>query len=209
MRFLQQKRKPNTRRLIALGNPTFDLPFAKREVETIAVMYANEPLTGAKAAESTLWSQAHQTGTFHLATHGEYNPISPLFSTLHFVAGGGHDGRLEAHEIYGLNLKSATNLVVLSACQTQIGKVSRGDEVVGLNRAFLYAGTPSVIASLWNVDDEATSILMEQFYSYLREGKSKAESLQLAQQDTRAKSSHPYYWAAFVLTGDGGSILTQ
>ncbi|WP_138984583.1 CHAT domain-containing protein, partial [Crocosphaera watsonii] len=209
MRFLEQKRKPQSGTLMALGNPTFDLPFAKQEVETISAMYGNEPLTGQKANENILWSQAAQTGILHLATHGEYNPISPLFSTLYFVPGDGYDGRLETHEIYGLNLQAATNLVVLSACQTQIGKVSDGDEVVGLNRAFLYAGTPSVVASLWNVDDESTSLLMQQFYGYLRAGKSKAEALKLAQQDTRRKYPHPYYWAGFVLTGDSGKLIAD
>ena len=201
MRFLQEKHKPDNQILMALGNPTLDLPYAQQEVETIATLYATQPLTNTKAMESIVWSQANQASILHLATHGEYNPINPLLSTLHLVEGNGHDGRLEIHEIYGLNLRRATNLVVLSACQTKIGKVSRGDEIVGLNRAFLYAGTPSIIASLWNIDDEASSLLMERFYIYLKEGKSKAEALQLAQKDTRVKYPHPYYWSAFVLTG--------
>ena len=201
MRFLQDKQKPDNQILMALGNPTLDLPFAQREVEQISNLYDTQPLINNKALESTIWSQANQANILHLATHGEYNPISPLLSTLHLVEGNGYDGRLEVHEIYGLNLKTATNLVVLSACQTQIGKVSRGDEIVGLNRAFLYAGTPSVIASLWNIDDEASSLLMKRFYTYLKEGKSKAEALQLAQKDTRVKYPHPYYWSGFILTG--------
>ena len=201
MRFLQNKQKPDNQIIMALGNPTLDLPFAEQEVERIATLYATQPLTNTKAMESIVWSQANQASILHLATHGEYNPINPLLSTLHLIEGNGHDGRLEVHEIYGLNLRRATNLVVLSACQTKIGQVSREDEIVGLNRAFLYAGTPSVIASLWNIDDEASSLLMQRFYTYLKEGKSKAEALQLAQKDTRVKYPHPYYWSAFVLTG--------
>ncbi len=201
MRFLQNKQKPDNQIIMALGNPNLDLPFAQQEVERIATLYATQPLTNTKAMESIVWSQANQASILHLATHGEYNPINPLLSTLHLIEGNGHDGRLEVHEIYGLNLRRATNLVVLSACQTKIGQVSRGDEIVGLNRAFLYAGTPSVIASLWNIDDEASSLLMQKFYTYLKEGKSKAEALQLAQKDTRVKYPHPYYWSAFVLTG--------
>jgi len=95
---------------------------------------------------------------------------------------------------------------VLSACETNVGAVSAGDEVVGLNRAFIYAGTPTVISSLWNVDDAATALLMERFYIHLRAGKSKGEALRQAQMDVRAKYPHPYYWASFVLTGDPGPV---
>jgi CHAT domain-containing protein len=107
-------------------------------------------------------------------------------------------------DVYGLNLASA-DLVVLSACETQLGARSRGDDVVGLNRAFLYAGAPSVIASLWSVNDQATAVLMAAFYRELRAGASKAVALQRAQAETRALYPHPYYWAAFVLTGDPGT----
>ena len=87
--------------------------------------------------------------------------------------------------------------------------MSKGDEVVGLNRAFLYAGTPgtpTVIASLWTVDDEPTKLLMEDFYNYLRKGMDKAEALRRAQQAVKNKYSHPYFWAAFSLSGDGGKL---
>ena len=206
LRFLQDKRKPDSGELMALGNPTLDLPFAKQEVEKISNLYATQPLLGRQATERAIRSQANQAGILHLATHGEYNPHSPLFSTLRLAPDNSYDGRLEVHEIYQLDLREATNLVVLSACQTQVGQLSKGDELIGLNRAFLYAGTPSVIATLWNVDDPATGFLMERFYTYLRQGKSKAEALQQAQKDTRVEYPHPYYWAAFVLTGDGETM---
>ncbi|MCL4298819.1 MAG: CHAT domain-containing protein [Anaerolineae bacterium] len=99
-----------------------------------------------------------------------------------------------------------TDLVILSACETNLGDLSEGDELVGLTRAFIFAGTPSVIASLWNVEDEATSLLMERFYTHLGEGMSKAEALRQAQIETREKFPNPYYWAAFVLSGDGGEF---
>ncbi len=110
---------------------------------------------------------------------------------------------LTVSDVYGLDLKKA-DLVVLSACQTQLGVLSRGDDVVGLTRAFIYAGAPSVISSLWSVDDQATGLLMTSFYKHLRSGMSKAAALRAAQADTRAAYPHPYYWAAFVLTGDPG-----
>jgi len=112
---------------------------------------------------------------------------------------------LEVHEVYGLDLTNA-GLVVLSACETQLGELSAGDEVVGLTRAFFFAGTPSVVATLWSVDDEPTKTLMEHFYTHLRQGVGKAEALRQAQLDVREEYPHPYYWSAFVLSGDGGEM---
>jgi CHAT domain-containing protein len=90
--------------------------------------------------------------------------------------------------------------VVLSACETGLGKLSRGDEVVGLQRAFLYAGTPAVVTTLWKVDDKATFELVRAFYTGL-EGKGPVEALRQAQLETMRNFPHPYAWAAFNLTG--------
>ena len=113
----------------------------------------------------------------------------------------------DVYKIYnrGLNLEKA-DLVVLSACETNLGELSSGDEIVGLNRALIYAGTPSVIASLWSVSDESTRVLMEKFYTHLRAGKGKAAALRAAQMEMIAsgKYAHPYHWAAFGVTGDPG-----
>lgn len=209
LRFLPEKRKPSTGTLLALGNPTTTEPlpalhYAEQEVKTIAQLYGMQALVGAAATETAVFSQAGSAGILHIAAHGKYNRDNPLFSTLYLAPDDQHDGRLEVHDIYGLDLTSATNLVVLSACQTQMGFLSKGDEVVSLNRAFLYAGTPSVMASLWSVDDKVTGLLMERFYTHLRSGMTKAEALRQAQMDVRAEYPQPYYWAAFVLTGDGG-----
>ncbi|MBE9117251.1 tetratricopeptide repeat protein [Lusitaniella coriacea LEGE 07157] len=208
LRYLPEKRKPKTDTLLALGNPTISEPlgilhYAKQEAETVARLFNTDALTDKGATESAVRLQSQQAGILHLAAHGQYNPLAPLFSTLHLASDAQNDGRLEVHEIYGLDLTAATNLVVLSACQTNLGELSRGDEVVALNRAFLYAGTPTVMASLWNVDDKATGLLMERFYTYLKAGMGKAEALQQAQKDIRSQFPHPYYWAAFSITGDG------
>jgi CHAT domain-containing protein len=111
---------------------------------------------------------------------------------------------MEVHEILADLDLSGVNLVVLSACQTASGKRSGGDEIVGLTRAFLYAGTPGVISTLWNIHDAATAILMEDFYRRLLEGVSVAEALRQAQLSLLRTPSYqdPYYWAAFSLTGD-------
>ena len=132
-----------------------------------------------------------------------------MFSRLWLAPGEGDDGQLNVYEVYGLDL-AQTDLVVLSACQTQHGEVSAGDEIISLNRAFLY-GSPTVISSLWAVDDQATGELMDRFYTHLRDGMTKAQALQAAQDEIRNDPDHPewrhpYYWAAFVLNGDPGEL---
>lgn len=115
-----------------------------------------------------------------------------------------YDGRLEAQEVYALDL-SATDLVVLSACQSSLGELSAGDELVGLTRAFFFAGTPTVLSSLWEVDDSATKELMVAFYRNRQARMGKAEALQAAQKEVSATYASPFYWAAFVLNGDPGT----
>jgi hypothetical protein len=115
---------------------------------------------------------------------------------------------LETREVWNLNLENA-DLVTLSACQTQLGELSVGDELVGLSRAFIYAGTPSLVASLWSVEDESTAYLMEHFYGYLKEGMGKAEALRQAKLDTMEKYPSPYHWAAFTLIGDMGAVNAE
>ncbi len=118
-----------------------------------------------------------------------------------FMAPGGKDdGRLEVREIFGLDLSA--QLVVLSACETGLGKLSTGDELVGLQRAFLYAGTPAVVTTLWKVDDRASFVLMREFY----DGLAKTDvglALQAAQRAAMKEFPHPFAWAAFGLTGVG------
>jgi len=109
---------------------------------------------------------------------------------------------LTGMEIVGTDLRG-TDLVVLSACETGLGKVLNGDDLVGLTRGFLYAGSSNVVASLWHVDDLATSELMKRFYTNLKKGLPKREALRQAQLDTRKAFPHPFFWAAFFLTGLG------
>lgn len=143
----------------------------------------------------------------HLATHGLLNTEHPELSgvVLSLVDRRGQtlDGFLRLHEIY--NLKLSADLVVLSACQTGLGKEIEGEGLVGLTRGFMYAGAPRVVASLWKVDDRATAELMKHFYSaMLTDHEPAAAALrraQLAMWKTQGWES-PYYWAAFVLQGD-------
>src|SRR5262245_31862879 len=168
--------------------------------------YGANARIGDAATASAFRASAGDYDILHLVSHYRPNTITPIFSSLILAPGEGASGSLELHEVYGMELKKA-DLVVLSVCQSNSGAHSRGDDITGLSRAFLYAGAPTVISSLWNVDDQATSELMTSFYKRLQEGMSKAAALRAAQAETRAKPeySHPYYWAGFVLTGRPGT----
>ena len=96
---------------------------------------------------------------------------------------------------------AGVDLVVLSGCQTSVGAQNRGDDVIALHRAFMQAGASRVVASLWQVDDEATNTLMAAFHERLAGGATALAALQQAQQETRARYAHPYYWAAFTFNG--------
>jgi CHAT domain-containing protein len=95
------------------------------------------------------------------------------------------------------------DLIVLSACETGLGTLRQGDELTGFTRAFIYAGTPSIITTLWQVNDRASYELMRAFYQGLKAGQSKIEALRRAQLATLQRYPHPYYWAAYQLTGEG------
>jgi len=114
------------------GDPDLSpLIFAEREAQAIANLYHDQPLLGEAATESAVWEQASQASILHLAAHGDYNPHNPLYSAIGLAPDVANDGRLEVHEVYSLDLANA-DLVVLSACQTQLGELSAGDELVGL-----------------------------------------------------------------------------
>lgn len=180
------------------------LPAARREAETVARLLGTRPLLGEQATEGRLHGLSGKIDLLHIAAHGLYEPRSSLFSRIALAADPGHDGNLEVHEILsGLDL-TGVNLVVLSACGTARGERSKGDEITGLTRAFLYAGSPGVISTLWNIDDKVTSCLMQYFYRRLQAGEAVAEALRQAQLGILhgRRTSDPYFWAAFSLTGD-------
>ncbi|MCG3155643.1 MAG: Protein TolB [bacterium] len=195
-------------RVLALGNPAvgdakYDLPFAAKEIESLQFTFGQiESYSREAATPAALAAGIGRANLVHLSCHGVYDERNPLFSALLLApASGEDDGRLEAHEIFSLKLR--TYLVMLSACETGLAKVTGGDEVIGLARAFLFAGTPALIASLWTVDDLATAITVKRFYRYLEAGAGKAEALRQAQRFVRDyHNRHPAYWASFGLTGD-------
>ena len=129
------------------------------------------------------------------------DPERPMFSSLALTPSGDDDGFLTALEVF--RMKCPADLVVLSACETGKGKIYKAEGIVGLTRAFMFAGAPRVLASLWKVDDAATAALMSKFYEGWKTGEPAAKALRDAQAFVRAqeKWKHPAYWAAWVLWG--------
>lgn len=221
------KRKENRNTLLAFGNPDNSLRYAEEEVNEIRKSFSNATVfTKQDATETKFKTLSNNYSVIHFACHGHFNLATPLYSSLKLAKDEKEDGKLEVWEIFNMELPNTT-LVTLSACNTALGAMRPGDELIGFTRAFLYAGSPSTITSLWLVQDESTSILMKELYTNLKTN-SKIESLRLAQlrlikskpslnsadkdkktlilgnrsKSTQTDYSNPYYWAPFVLIGD-------
>ncbi|HYV81877.1 MAG TPA: CHAT domain-containing tetratricopeptide repeat protein [Pyrinomonadaceae bacterium] len=187
------------------------LPFSRREADAI-VAKAGEPrsfkaLDFTASRETVFNTKLGQYRIIHFATHALLNSQHPALSgivlSLYDEQGRPIDGFVRAHEIY--NLKLNADLVVLSACRTALGSEIKGEGLVGLTRGFMYAGTPSVVASLWDVRDEATSELMSRFYEKMFKDRMKPAAALRAAQVSMWKErrwSTPYYWAGFILQGE-------
>lgn len=185
------------------------LKYSGIEVERIARLFpagqAETFLRGQASEEEVKQGALADYRYVHFATHGLINDRKPDFSSIVLTQDRdpNEDGYLHGAEIF--NLKMDADLVVLSACQTGLGKMVRGEGLVGLTRAFMYAGSRSMLVSLWSVSDISTSELMEKFYENLVVRRiSKTEALRQAQISMIGsdKFAHPFYWAPFVLVGD-------
>ena len=185
-----------------LGNPHYDLQFAEKEARSVASLFpGSATLLRKEASKENLKKYGAGFKYLHFASHGEFDADNPMGSALMLAGNSITDEkfRLTVSELYSMRLNA--DLVTLSACQTGLGKVSNGDDVLGLLRGFLYAGANSVISTLWEIDDEATEKLMVGFYRDLKGGKPKAKALRDAQIELRKQYSEPRYWAAFQITG--------
>ena len=206
--FIVKKRKADTGKFLAFANPATDkkkLPFAESEVQAIESLFPNKDVfNGADATKTRATALSGDFNVIHFACHGEFNDMQPLQSGLLLAKWGEDDGVLRVPDVFGLNLQKA-NLVTLSACETALSKVRGGEDWAGMSRGFIYAGTPTILATLWSVDDKSTAILMKNFYTnWLQKGMTKPAALRQAQLDIKAmpEYSHPYYWAPFVMIGD-------
>jgi CHAT domain-containing protein len=187
------------------------LPGTRREAEQIARLVPasqrKQAFDFAANRQAAIDPELSQYRYIHFATHGFLNSQHPELSGLMFTMfdeeGRAQNGFLRTHEVFNLNLSA--DVVVLSACQTGLGKEIRGEGLVGLTRGFMYAGSPRVVVSLWSISDDATAELMTRFYQgMLKDGLRPAAALRAAQTSLmkEKKWEAPFYWAAFSLQGE-------
>jgi CHAT domain-containing protein len=170
-------------------------PYINEEVEALRELLPNARVfVGSEAREDKLREYGPSAGKIHIAAHGIFRADNPMFSSLRLG-----DSWLNLFDIF--NLQLGAELTTLSACETGMSAVWEGDELLGLARGFLYAGTPSLVVSLWTVNDRSTAQLMRRFYEGLQKGLSKPRALQEAVVEVKAGFPHPYYWAPFILMG--------
>ena len=182
-------------RALLLGVSDEQTPRVRDEIKALTPLFpeAVTLLDGAATVEA-LRRLAPSVDVVHLACHGQFRPDNPLFSSLKL-----DNGWLTVRDAYDLRLHSS--LVTLSACETGVSAVAPGDELIGLARGFFAAGSPSLVISLWTVDDDATAQLMAEFYKQLRETGSPAAALRHAQLQVMETKPHPFFWSPFVLVG--------
>jgi CHAT domain-containing protein len=170
-------------------------PYIREEVDALRTIMPNARVfVGAEARQSVLAEYAPTAGKIHIAAHGIFRSDNPMFSSLRLG-----DTWLNLFDIF--NLQLGAELTTLSACETGMSAVCEGDELLGLARGFLYAGTPSLVVSLWTVNDRSTAQLMRRFYAEMQAGMSKSAALRAAILEVKASFPHPYYWAPFILLG--------
>ncbi len=186
MRYCQGKRKGSRRTALVIGDSRGDLPHAREEALSVSELFATEPHLGPDVKKSLFLRDLdqHDFDVIHVACHGSFDARDPLASRILLH----NESDLTALEIFGLRLRA--DLVTLSACQTAVNERRPGDELIGLTRALIFAGTPSAVVSLWAVDDMSTGFLMRTFYRLLLDPAqvSKAQALREAQRELRHAS---------------------
>jgi CHAT domain-containing protein/ketosteroid isomerase-like protein len=189
------------------GSSFEPLPEAERMVTGLGRLYGSSArvYVGTEAREDIFKLQAANYRILQLSTHGVINDRSPMYSHLVLAQSGDgkEDGLLEAWEI--MQMKLNADLVVLSACETARGRVGAGEGVIGLSWALFVAGCPTTVVSQWKVESSSTADLMLEFHRHLLKGESKSESMRRAALKLMAdkRFSHPFYWAGFIVVGNG------
>lgn len=190
-----RSRRPAAGPSLVLGVPDPRAPSILSEVEEVSTLLPDPELfVGKNATEEILRKRGPACAFIHISTHAYFRQDNPLFSGIRLGA-----SYLTLLDLYQMNLPA--QLVTLSGCATGMSVVAGGDEILGLVRGFLAAGSRSLLTSLWDVHDRTTTVLMKSFYRRLREGQERAVALQSAMGELRADYPHPYYWAPFVLVG--------
>lgn len=191
------------------------LPGVQREVDAIAETIKTKIFRGNQATEQNFRENCMNSDILHLAMHAYINDSLPAFSRLAFSPNEetdlNKDGWLNTTDIYNLELNA--RMAVLSACNTGVGKLQKGEGMMSLARGFLFAGCPSIIMSLWEVEDESGTQIMTSFYKNLKKGKSKDEALRLAKlsyiKNSNSRLAHPHYWMSFKSIGDNSPIYNS
>lgn len=190
-----QKERTSWNDALLLGVADEQTPRVHDEIRALTHLFPHTiALLDSDATIDALRKHAPAANVVHLACHGQFRPDNPLFSSLKLG-----DGWLTVRDAYDLQLQNC--LVTLSACETGVSAVAPGDELIGLARGFFAAGSPSLVMSLWTVDDDATAQLMASFYQHLRESESPAAALRQAQLHVMETNPHPFFWSPFVLVG--------
>jgi CHAT domain-containing protein len=189
---------------LIVGNPARIVPplaEAEKEAVAISALLKTQPITGEQATKAAILAKMPDAQIIHLATHAIYKEEGNLGlqSSLAFASTPQNSGSITAGEI--LDLKLNANLAVLSACNTGRGEIT-GDGVIGLSRSFVAAGVPSLVVSLWSIEDSSTTVLMTQFYQNLLQNPDKAQALRQAMLSTAKQYPLPKHWAAFSLIGE-------
>lgn len=182
------------------------LEYAQREITGLEELFLqrSHSYVGLAASETQVKKSSGQYGVLHFATHGIVNHNDPLYSSLLFAMDEQNDGLLYTHELFGLELNAG--LVTLSACNSGVGRLYEGEGMMSLARGFAYSGAPNLITTLWPVSDQATQLIMQNFYTYLRQGEPKHRALQKAKLDFieeyRVDDEQVYLWGGLIVVGN-------
>lgn len=199
--------------LDSLRNSLLTLTWSETEVGNILDIIDGKAYVYGQATEKMFKAHAPEAGILHLATHAVIDDQNPSNSQFVFAADGdsAEDGFLHASELYNMQLNA--ELAVLSACNTGMGKLSKGEGIMSLARGFMYAGVPSVVVSLWPIDDQSTAALAGNFYRGLRDGLDKDEALRQAKlahlNNADEIKAAPLYWAGFISIGNPNRITAS
>src|SRR5690606_2956813 len=199
--------------------PTFNnestlsqLPNNIKETSGIFTHFMGKEFINEEATLDNFKLENNKFGIIHLATHAILNDKNPELSYLAFTENKTNNYLLYTSDLYNLNLNAS--LITLSACETDLGDLNKGEGLISLSRGFFYAGAKSILSTKWKINDASTSHIMDRFYYYLSKGENKDRALQQAKLDfvkTNKQNplSHPYYWSAFVLSGNTDAVMSS
>jgi len=215
--YFNTKKKKPTHNILAFAplysennSGLMNLPFAKKEVLSIVNNQGGRAFYDDQATKENFLKHAGSNNILHLAMHAIINDSLPMQSKLVFYNDNSNttSNYMFTHEIFNMDLNAS--MVTLSACNTGTGKFSKGEGIMSLARGVIYAGVPSIVMTLWEVQDASGSIIMDKYYDYLSQGMTKDIALQQAKLnvllDANMAKSHPFFWSSYIINGDASEI---